>query len=144
MTENRYFSNFHFPGVTLRYCNTYQDDRGALTMLLDEAGKVARAYVMITKSGLGRDLDTWHVHRKQHDRFYVLKGKVAFAFSNGEKSVVLMMHEADGYLITVEPGIYHCFKSFSNSWVINFPDKHYDRADELRVPFEGLGVEVPW
>lgn len=144
MTENTSFSNFSFPGVTLKYCDTYRDARGVLTVLLDEAGEVARAYVMVTNKGYGRDLNTWHVHNKQYDRFYVLKGKVAFAFSDGKRSIVLMMHESDGYLIGVAPGVYHCFKSFSDSWVINMPDYHYDPADELRMPFDGLDVEVPW
>lgn len=142
--KQTYPTTFYFPGVELQFCNTYRDDRGHLTTILDEAGQVARAYVMVTNAGYGRDMDTWHIHGAQFDRFYVLRGHIHFAFSNGEKSIRLVINESDSYLVTVSPGVYHCFRSYGESWVLNMPDHHYDRADDLRVPFDTLGVEVPW
>lgn len=137
-------SRFFFPGVTLTKVPIHRDERGYLVPILDVHGEVSRAYVMHTLRGKARDVDVWHLHEKQHDRFFVLMGAVRFAFSDGVQVAGLYTNEYDGVLVDVAPGVYHCFYAGTDCLVMNAPDKPYDPADELRASFADLGVEVGW
>jgi len=127
--------------------DAYYDDRGRLVQVMSEvAPRLVHCYYSVTNSGKARDIDTWHLHKIQTDRFVVVSGKIIFGLSNGASMQRVMADSSVPRMLHITPGVYHCFRPFHNKPVIllNFPTEQYNPDDELRVPFMHLNVEPPW
>ncbi|MBA2278255.1 MAG: dTDP-4-dehydrorhamnose 3,5-epimerase family protein [Chloroflexia bacterium] len=147
--------------VVLRALTTNRDPRGTLTELLradwdDVFGDdlpFAQVYTSTTAPGVARDVDRWHVHRHQTDRFYCVAGRIVVAIadprgaspSNGAVMLVELAAQDDApapLLVTIPPGTLHGFvvTSPGPATLLNFPNRIYDPEDEGRLPFTEAGI----
>lgn len=135
-----------------------QDERGILVESLKinwpevfDAQKrpFTQCYYSITNPGAARDIDRWHYHHQQEDRFVVIKGEMVVAlydwrqdsptygslnlFSMGEPRA-----EKGQYLLLIPINVLHCFKNIGQKEVVllNFPTRLYDPAEEKRIAFK--------
>lgn len=143
---------------------THSDPRGSLTELLradwaDVYGDdmpFAQVYTSTTGPGVARDVDQWHVHQHQTDRFYCLRGRIVVAIADqreesatqGKLMLVELAATEEGpasLLVTIPPRTLHGFVVTSEepATLLNFPNRIYDPADEGRVPFTEAGVTFP-
>lgn len=151
-------------GVTLRGLATNRDPRGTLTELLradwaDVYGPempFAQVYTSTTAPGVARDVDRWHVHRHQTDRFYCVAGRIVVAIADpreesptrGAIMLVELAAQPDGpapLLVTIPPRTLHGFVVTSEgpATLLNFPNRLYDPADEGRMPFTEARITLP-
>jgi dTDP-4-dehydrorhamnose 3,5-epimerase-like enzyme len=143
----------------------HQDPRGLLveTLRQDDAAvrgeHFAMTYTSVTVPGGRRDVDRWHVHEHQQDRFVVPLGEMVLALydaraaspthgtldllrmagtpvlgssSPGKKDVVT-------HMVTIPERVYHCIGNLhpTEPFVLqNFPTRLFDPKDEGRVLFE--------
>lgn len=150
--------------VVLHGLTTHRDPRGTLTELLradwdDVYGAdlpFAQVYTSTTAPGVARDVDRWHVHRHQTDRFYCVAGRIVVPIADvregsptqGSLMLVELAAQADGpapILVTIPPGTLHGFvvTSPGPATLLNFPNRIYDPDDEGRLPFTEAGVTFP-
>ncbi len=150
--------------VVLRGLTTHRDPRGTLTELLradwnDVYGEelpFAQVYTSTTAPGIARDIDRWHVHRHQTDRFYCVAGRIVVPIADvregsptrGALMLVELAAGEDGpapLLVTIPPGTLHGFvvTSPGPATLLNFPNRIYDPEDEGRLPFTEAGVTFP-
>lgn len=151
-------------GAVLHQLVTHRDPRGTLTELLKadwpnvygEHMPFAQVYTSTTSPGVARDIDQWHVHQHQTDRFYCLRGTIVVAIAdprpdsptNGNLMLVELAASEDGpapLLVTIPPRTLHGFvvTSAEPAVLLNFPNRLYDPADEGRVPFDEASVTLP-
>ena len=147
--------------VTIRPLTTNRDPRGTLTELLrrdwpdvfGEGMPFAQVYTSTTAPGVARDVDRWHVHQHQTDRFYCLAGRIVVAIadpregspSRGRIMLDELAAQADGpapLLVTIPPRTLHGFvvTSAGPATLLNFPNRLYDPEDEGRLPFTEAGM----
>lgn len=150
--------------VVVRDLTTHRDPRGTLTELLradwpdvfGETMPFAQVYTSTTSPGVARDIDKWHVHQRQTDRFYCVAGRIVVAIAdvrpdsptNGQLMLVELAAVEDGpapLMVTIPPQTLHGFvvTSETPATLLNFPNRIYDPADEGRTPFEEAGVTFP-
>lgn len=141
----------------------HQDRRGFLVETLRsddqtvEGSKFVMSYSSVTIPDQYRDVDRWHVHRIQTDRFVVPLGEMTLALLDGREGsptrdkleVVLMQgaspsdpgfhprRDVETYLVTIPPGVLHCIGNLSDEPFLlqNYPTEFYNPADEGRIPF---------
>ena len=151
-------------GAILHELVTHRDPRGTLTELLkvDWPGvygddmPFAQVYTSTTAPGVARDIDKWHQHQHQTDRFYCLRGRIVVAIADpredsptrGNVMLVELAAAEDGpapLLVTIPPRTLHGFVVTSEepAVLLNFPNRLYDPSDEGRVPFAEAGVTFP-
>lgn len=147
--------------VTVRDLTTHRDPRGTLTELLradwaDVFGEdmpFAQVYTSRTQAGVARDIDKWHVHQHQTDRFYCVAGRIVVAIadpredspSRGALMLVELAAADDGpapLMVTIPPRTLHGFVVTSEqpATLLNFPNRIYDADDEGRMPFTEANV----
>lgn len=150
--------------VVLHGLTTHRDPRGTLTELLradwdDVYGAdlpFAQVYTSTTAPGVARDVDRWHVHRHQTDRFYCVAGRIVVPIADvregsptqGTLMLVELAAQEDApapLLVTIPPGTLHGFvvTSPGPATLLNFPNRIYDPDDEGRLPFTKAGVTFP-
>lgn len=150
--------------VVVRDLVTHRDPRGTLTELLradwpdvfGESMPFAQVYTSTTSPGVARDIDKWHVHQRQTDRFYCVVGRIVVAIADqrpdsptsGKLMLVELAAADDGpapLLVTIPPQTLHGFvvTSETPATLLNFPNKIYDPDDEGRTPFDQAGVTFP-
>jgi dTDP-4-dehydrorhamnose 3,5-epimerase len=150
--------------VTVRGLTTHRDPRGTLTELLradwtDVFGEdmpFAQVYTSTTQAGVARDIDKWHVHQHQTDRFYCVAGRIVVAIadprddspSRGSLMLVELAAAEDGpapLMVTIPPRTLHGFVVTSEqpATLLNFPNRIYDPEDEGRLPFAEANVTFP-
>lgn len=137
------------------------DERGGLIVTFGGEGDPSvYSYWSVTRAGFARDVDRFHVHQKQKDRFTVVGGKMwilLLDMREGSKSFgKLEVAEMTGfnpeitgktqvpvYTLVIPEGVYHCIKAPGpeRAELINHPTRPYDPQDEGRVPFDQ--VEIP-
>ena len=148
----------------VRALTTHRDPRGTLTELLradwndiySEELPFAQVYTSTTGPGVARDIDQWHVHQHQTDRFYCLSGRIVVAIADprGASStrdkvmLVELAAQEDGpapLMVTIPPGTLHGFvvTSVEPATLLNFPNRLYDPQDEGRVDFQEARVTFP-
>jgi dTDP-4-dehydrorhamnose 3,5-epimerase len=141
----------------------HQDARGFLVETLRrddqsvDGSKFVMSYSSVTVPGQYRDLDRWHLHRVQTDRFVVPLGEMTLALLDDRKDsptfdrleVILMRgaplsevaaspsREVVTHLVTIPPGVLHCIGNLSSEPFLlqNYPTESYNPEDEGRVPF---------
>lgn len=126
----------------------HRDERGVLIVDAQEIAMnpYLQIYHSTTLPGCARDMDTWHVHKEQTDRFVALHGTAMFALSDGKKVERYIMDGATPMRLTIPPGVYHCFRVMGAEpfQLMNFPNRLYNPDDEGRIPFNMLEVAHPW
>jgi dTDP-4-dehydrorhamnose 3,5-epimerase len=155
----------------------HQDPRGFLveTMRADDApvrgDRFVMSYTSVTVPGEFRDVDRWHAHRVQTDRFVVPLGEMVLALydhrpespTHGRLEVIRMAgadlarashatkRDLVTYLVPIPPGVYHCIGNLSAAPFVlqNYPTEYYSPDDEGRVPFAeqvvaSLGRPFAW
>ncbi len=155
----------------------HQDPRGFLveTMRKDDeqvrGSHFTMSYTSVTVPRQFRDVDRWHVHRIQTDRFVVPLGEMILAlFDNREDSpthdrleVIRMVgaplhatnysqkRDVTTYLVPIPPRVYHSIGNISDELFVlqNYPTEFHNPADEGRVPFRDriipdLGIPFSW
>ena len=151
-------------GALLRPLVSHRDPRGTLTELLrtewtDVFGPempFTMVYTSTTMPGVARDVDRWHVHRAQVDRFVCLAGAICVAIADvrpdsptsGALTLVEMLAGNDTpapVMLTVPAGTLHGFVVLGDhpATILNFPNQTYDPGDEGRVPFADAGIVLP-
>lgn len=123
------------------------------------------SYVSLTVPGQMRDRDRWHIHHLQTDRFVVLMGEMVLALYDPRPNSTtrgtletLLMKGAYGatpvvhsdkdsvttYMVTIPEEVYHCIGNLSVAPFLlqNYPTRLYDPADEGRVPFDTVPIDV--
>jgi dTDP-4-dehydrorhamnose 3,5-epimerase len=151
-------------GAVLHGLTTHRDPRGTLTELLradwsdvyGDAMPFAQVYTSTTGPGVARDVDKWHLHQHQTDRFYCVRGRIAVAIADprpgsptrGNVMLVELAASDDApapMLVTIPPGTLHGFvvTSAEPATLLNFPNRIYDPNDEGRVPFSEADVRFP-
>lgn len=135
-----------------------QDERGTLVESLKtdwpevfdpQKRPFTQCYYSITNPGAARDIDRWHYHQQQEDRFVVIKGEIVVVmydwrkdspthghlnlFSMGESQV-----ENGQYLLLIPINVLHCFKNIGQKEAIllNFPTRLYNPEEEKRIAFK--------
>ena len=150
--------------VVVHGLKTNRDPRGTLTELLridwpdvyGESMSFRQVYTSTTSPGVARDIDKWHVHQQQTDRFYCLAGRIVVAIADPRedspsKGQVMLIELAaqDGapapMLVTIPPRTLHGFvvSGSGPATLLNFPNQLYDPGDEGRLPFAEAGVVFP-
>ena len=140
--------------VVLRKLTIHKDESGTLVETLrrdwqdvfdDEGLNFSMQYLSITPSGLVRDKDKWHVHKKQKDRFICVSGKIVTALydpregskTKSQTDLFLMGPEKQGemYMVVIPQDVYHGFMVVSKEpgYLLNFPTQLYTGEDEGRV-----------
>jgi len=69
---------------------------------------------------------SWHKHEQKFNLFFVIKGKVGIKTEYGE--IVL----TDGQELTVEPGLFHEFRVYEDSLMLEEMFVKYDESDIQR------------
>ena len=127
--------------------DVHKDARGRLSVLTTETidPPVVYSYYSDTHKEKARDIDQWHLHKKQTDRFVILSGDAVFGLSDGKDMIRLVVCAMHTRMLIIPPGVYHCFRPFMYATgLINFPTLPYDPEDEVRVKFVDLDVEHLW
>ncbi|HWV22619.1 MAG TPA: dTDP-4-dehydrorhamnose 3,5-epimerase family protein [Thermomicrobiales bacterium] len=152
-------------GAILHALTTHRDPRGTLTELLrtdwpdevfGDGMPFAQVYTSTTGPGVARDVDKWHLHQHQTDRFYCIRGRIVVAIADPRDGsptrdnlmLVELSAAEDGpapLLVTIPPRTLHGFVVTNDgpATLLNFPTRLYDASDEGRVPFEDAGVTFP-
>jgi dTDP-4-dehydrorhamnose 3,5-epimerase-like enzyme len=150
--------------VIVHGLKTNRDPRGTLTELLrvdwpdvyGEEMPFQQVYTSTTSPGVARDVDKWHVHQHQTDRFYCVAGRIVVAVadpragspSQGKVMLVELAAQDDApapMLVTIPPRTLHGFVVTSDgpATLLNFPNRLYDPSDEGRFPFAEAGIVFP-
>jgi dTDP-4-dehydrorhamnose 3,5-epimerase-like enzyme len=150
--------------AVVRVLTTHRDPRGTLTELLradwndiySEELPFAQVYTSTTAPGVARDIDQWHVHQHQTDRFYCMSGRIVVAIADprevsptrGKVMLVELAAQEDGpapLMVTIPPQTLHGFVVTSDepATLLNFPNRLYDPHDEGRVNFQEAAITFP-
>ncbi len=130
---------------------------------LSDGNVFAMTYTSVTVGGEYRDVDRWHVHERQTDRFIVGVGDLALALYDGRAEspthgfldVIRMASAAylsptsaaqsdtETYMLAIPPRVYHALGNLTPYPAIlqNFPTELYNPSDEGRAPF--IEIVVP-
>ncbi len=154
----------HIDGIKVRRLRVNSDDRGTLveTLKVDWADfydadilPFKQTYYSVTRAGVARDEDQWHVHQHQRDRFVVIDGELVVGAhdprpgSSTEGLINLFpMGSAQGpdgqYALMIPERVHHGFVVSPSGRAIltNFPTRLYDPEDEGRIPFTDAGARL--
>jgi len=149
-------------GVKIIKRDVFYDSRGFLIENFDEdkeGDKSVYSYASLTHPGEARDIDRFHLHFKQQDRFTVVLGRMyILVFDKRENSSTygkIEVIEAKGgnieikektslpcYTITIPEGIYHGIMNPGPgvAMIINHPTERYNPEDEGRIPFSDTPI----
>ncbi|OGD95089.1 hypothetical protein A3F02_01050 [Candidatus Curtissbacteria bacterium RIFCSPHIGHO2_12_FULL_38_9b] len=141
-------------GVILKKLTIHKDSTGTLVETLRKdwndvyrKGKTpfAMQYLSITPPKVARDVDKWHVHKYQKDRFICIAGRIVTAIFDPRKKSKTYNHlnlflmgpevEDEMYLLVIPEETYHGFIVISkiSGYLLNFPTKLYNSEDEGRI-----------
>jgi len=148
-------------GVKILERKIFYDERGFLIETFSRSKEEdfsVYSYISFTRPGFARDIDKFHFHRFQKDRFTVVFGKMwVLLYDAREDSAtfgkleVIKMSGGDPkitkkeeflvYTLTIPEGVYHGIKNpgAGLAGLINHPTAEYNPADEGRILFS----EVP-
>lgn len=112
----------------------------------------AMQYISVTPSGFARDENTWHLHYKQEDRFYVVSGEIVTSVADYRKdsetfgllNLFHMKATDDPFVVLIPKGTLHGFMVVSQepAVLLNFPTALYNPEDELRIPYDEADIKT--
>ncbi len=150
---------FLIDGVVLRQLKQIKDDRGYLMEMLrsdwgefKNTGKFGQCYIAVCNSGVAK---AWHYHKKQVDRFIVVKGSARIALFDARKKSKtkgelneFIVGEDNPALLLIPIGVIHGFTSATAepAYIVNIPTQLYDysKPDEYRMPFDSKEIPYDW
>ncbi len=124
--------------VTVDRLEWLADPRGALVEVarVSDVGDIAQVYVSATSPGVVKG---WHLHARQTDRFFVLRGRILLATCDllapsHEIRELVVDAERSPLRVTIHPGVAHGWMALGSdeSWVLNLVSREYDGTDEFR------------
>ena len=146
-------------GVVLKQLKQLKDDRGYLMEMLRSdwpefslSGKFGQCYMAVCNPGIAK---AWHYHKKQMDRFVVVKGMARIALFDARKKSKtkgelneFIIGEGNPALLVIPKGVVHGFTSAASepAYIVNIPNKLYDysKPDEYRIPFDSKDIPYDW
>ena len=149
-------------GATVVRRYLFYDPRGCLVETY-AAGKETKpsvyAYFSLTQPGQARDVDQFHFHRHQEDRFTVVLGRMWLLLFDvrpdsrtygllqvvdcrGAELKSKVKKKVLACTVTVPIGVYHGIMAPGpgHAAIVNHPTRQYDPEDEGRKPFSELPV----
>lgn len=149
-------------GISILERSIFYDQRGFLIETFaqtKEKDQSVYSYTSFTHPGFARDLDKFHFHLKQKDRFTVVLGKMWILLYDARKESPtfgrLEVVEAIGgnpeikekstlkvYTITIPEGVYHGIMNPGPNWamLVNHPTAEYNPEDEGRISFSEIAI----
>ena len=149
-------------GVKILERKIFYDERGFLIETFSrskEEDKSVYSYVSFTRPGFARDVDKFHFHRLQKDRFTVVFGKMWILLYDARESsptlgklevvemsggdpMITQKEEFPVYTLTIPEGVYHGIKNPGPGLaaLINHPTAEYNPADEGRILFSQVPI----
>lgn len=149
-------------GVIICERNIFYDERGFLIETFaqkKEKDTSVYSYNSFTRPDFARDIDRFHFHNHQKDRFTVILGKMWILLYDNRKNSpsfgILEVIEAKGgslavekkttipvYTITIPEGVYHGIKNPGpdSAILVNHPTAEYNPEDEGRILFKEVPV----
>lgn len=115
------------------------DDRGMLYEVTrkSQTGKIEQVYI----TGCAPDvIKAWHMHERQVDRFFVIKGSLLVAVYCPDRKFLwkFVLNETKKQTLTIPPHLWHGFTALWGSYaeVINCVSEEFNGMDEHRLPFD--------
>jgi dTDP-4-dehydrorhamnose 3,5-epimerase len=117
-----------------------------------DIGKFGQCYITACNSNVAK---AWHYHKKQTDRFVVVKGMAKVVLfdarkkskTKGEVNEFIFGDEKPALLV-IPKGVVHGFTSANSEQVliVNIPNQLYDykKPDEYRMPFDSKDIPYDW
>ncbi len=146
-------------GTKLKQLKQIKDDRGYLMEMMrsdwtefKETGKFGQCYMTVCNPNVAK---AWHYHKKQFDRFIVVKGMARIALfdlragskTKGELNE-FVLGEGNPALLIIPIGVAHGFTSATSEpvHIVNIPTKlyNYKKPDEFRIPFNSKEIPYDW
>jgi dTDP-4-dehydrorhamnose 3,5-epimerase len=149
-------------GVDVLERNIFNDPRGFLIETFaqkKENNQSVYSYNSLTHPGFARDVDQFHFHHRQKDRFTIVLGKMWILLFDARKDSStygkLEVVEAVGgdpavkekttlpaYTITIPEGVYHGIMNPGPAWamLVNHPTVEYNPEDEGRILFSEVAI----
>ncbi len=149
-------------GIEIIKRNIFADSRGFLIETFagsKDKDPSVYAYTSLVQPGEAKDIDKFHHHQKQSDRFTVVFGKMWVLLfdrrkespSFGELEVVLLEGgdpkikdkiTLPAFSLTIPPGVYHGIKNPADfpAILVNHPTCEYNPEDEGRTLFSEIPV----
>ena len=145
-------------GVVLKQLKQIRDDRGYLMEMLRSDWpefkncKFGQCYVTVCNPRIAK---AWHYHKKQTDRFVVVKGMARIALFDARKKSKtkgelneFVIGEDNPALLVIPKGIVHGFTSANEqpAYIVNIPNQlyNYSKPDEFRIPFDTKDIPYDW
>ncbi len=154
----------HIAGIGVRKLRVNADDRGNLveTLKIDwtdfyDADRLPfkQSYYSVTRAGVARDEDRWHIHQHQRDRFVVIDGDLVIGVhdprpGSATEGLINLFRMGtsrgpDGqYTLMIPEHVHHGFVVSPSGRAIltNFPTQMHDPEDEGRIPFAEAGARL--
>lgn len=149
-------------GVDVLERNIFYDQRGFLIETFaqkKENGQSVYSYNSLTHPGFARDIDQYHFHQRQQDRFTIVLGKMWILLFDarqnsptwGRLEVVEVLggdpavkekKTLPAHTITIPEGVYHGIMNPGPSWamLVNHPTVEYNPEDEGRILFSEVKI----
>lgn len=149
-------------GVGIVERNIFSDERGFLIETFADSKETepsVYSYSSLVQPGCAKDVDKYHHHKLQKDRFTVVLGKMWVLLfdlrqnspTKGKLEVVLFEGGNPGnkekkttpcFTITIPQGVYHGIKNPTPdpAILVNHPTFEYNPEDEGRTLFSGIPV----
>ena len=134
-------------GVIIRNLSWNVDSRGRLSELCRESwwGAIRQVYVTTARVGVVKDRDSWHMHKRQTDRFICIQGRIKLVLVDKRKYgatenqiMEIELGEKEHKAVIIPPGVLHAFKNNGDTEaiIINCIDREYnpESPDEFRIP----------
>ena len=144
-------------GVVLVRLTAQHDDRGSLTPMLDArrafwSEPVVYAYAVSIAPGR---IKGWGMHRRQTDRYSVLRGSIRVVLFDGRDDspscgqfAQFFFTDATPGLLAIPPGVWHADQNWGDSeaLLINFPTQPYDpeAPDKQRIDPHAGTIPFDW
>lgn len=117
------------------------DDRGMLYEITrkSQTGRIEQVYITGCAPNV---VKAWHLHKKQVDRFFVIKGTLLVAVYCEERNMLwrFILNENKKQTLTIPPNLWHGFTALWGNYaeVINCVSDEYNGMDEFRKPWDAF------
>jgi dTDP-4-dehydrorhamnose 3,5-epimerase len=136
------------PGVEVSQRRTFPDDRGNFLELM-RSSEYPVDFVQVnhsfSRAGVVRGL---HYHRKQHDLWYVVRGRARIGLADLRGSAPLVeTFELDQHAATtllIPPGVAHGYLALDDLDLIYLVTRTYDPDDEHGIAWNDPTLAIDW